>query len=300
MRARQTGRWWTATCRSGLDDRTIGRPLRLFRGRAVASAGRIGRPESHSYLKPSNLLLLDSSLYDWIVDLADPTRALTPTLDGPVLAVLARTGRPLTVGQIANEASRGSEIGIRRSVSRLVQQGIVTATQMGRNQVHELNRDHIAAPAAEILAGLRIELWKRLREALSSWDPKPVYASAFGSAARGDGGTDSDIDILLVHPPFPGEGPLRDQPKGVLTALTEFLTMADTISAATRPQAWQTQVDDLHGRVQRWTGNPLQVVDISIWQWASRTTSEAALFAEIEREGVTLAGTIISSALKVK
>jgi Nucleotidyltransferase domain len=229
------------------------------------------------------------------VDLTDPTRALTPSLDGPVLAVLARTGRPLTVGQIAAEAARGSEIGIRRSVSRLVRQGIVTATQMGRNQVHELNRDHIAAPAAEILAGLRVELWKRLRETLASWDPKPVYACVFGSAARGDGGTDSDIDILFVHPPFPGEGPLRDQSKGVLASLTEFLTMADTIAAATRPQAWQPQVDDLHAKVQRWTGNSLQVVDISVWQWASQSRSEEALFAEIEREGVRLAGTIIPS-----
>ena len=44
--------------------------------------------------------------------MSDPTRALTPTLDGPVLSVLARAGRPLTVGEIAQQAARGSEIGI--------------------------------------------------------------------------------------------------------------------------------------------------------------------------------------------
>ena len=93
-----------------------------------------------------------------MVDLTDPTRALTPTLDGPVLAVLARAGRPLTVGEIAQQAVRGSEIGIRRSVARLVEQGLVTATQMGRNLVHELNRDHVAARAALALADLRLEL----------------------------------------------------------------------------------------------------------------------------------------------
>jgi hypothetical protein len=65
-----------------------------------------------------------------MVDLTDPTRALTPTLDGPVLAVLAHAGRPLTVGEIAQQAVRGSEIGIRRSVARLVEQGFVAATQM--------------------------------------------------------------------------------------------------------------------------------------------------------------------------
>jgi hypothetical protein len=234
------------------------------------------------------------------VDLADPTRALTPTLDGPVLAVLARTGRPLTVGEIAAQAARGSEIGIRRTVHRLVEQGIVKATQMGRNQVHELNRDHVAASAAEILAGLRIELWKRLRETLASWDPKPVYACAFGSAARGDGGTDSDIDILFVHPPLPGEGPLRDQPKSIVATVTEFLGTAHTIASATGPEAWQAQLDDLHAKVQRWTGNPLQVVDISIWQWASQNSKEAAFFGEIQREGVTLAGTIVPVSARMK
>ena len=119
------------------------------------------------------------------MDLRDPTRAITPTLDGPVLAVLAQAGRPLTVGEIAGQAARGSEIGIRRSVARLVDQGIVTATQMGRNQVHQLNREHVAAPAAELLAGLRLELWKRLRETLHGWRPRAVYACVFGSAARG-------------------------------------------------------------------------------------------------------------------
>src|SRR5205814_2227073 len=67
------------------------------------------------------------------VDLSDPTRAVSATLDGTVLAVLAVAGRPLTVGQVAEQAARGSEIGIRRTLARLVEQGIVRATWMGRN-----------------------------------------------------------------------------------------------------------------------------------------------------------------------
>ena len=114
------------------------------------------------------------------MDLTDPTRAITPTLDGPILAVLASAGRPLTVGEIAAEVPRGSEIGVRKAVARLVDQGTVTATQMGRNLVHELNREHIAAQAAEALATLRGELWKRIREALAGWTLKPVYASLLG------------------------------------------------------------------------------------------------------------------------
>lgn len=138
------------------------------------------------------------------MDLTDPTRAVTATLDGPVLAVLAQSGKPMTVGDVAAQMPRGSEIGVRRSLERLVGQGIVRATEMGRNRVHELNREHIAAPVADLLASLRLELWKRLRAKLSAWNPRPVYGCVFGSAARGDGDSGSDIDLLLVHAPFPG------------------------------------------------------------------------------------------------
>src|ERR1700689_645444 len=100
------------------------------------------------------------------MDLSDPTRSVTPTLDGPVLAVLASAGRPLTVGQVAEKAARGSEIRIRRSLARLVEQGSVRATLMGRNQVHELNRDHVAAEIAISLAGLRSTLWENFRREL--------------------------------------------------------------------------------------------------------------------------------------
>ncbi|MDQ6839077.1 MAG: nucleotidyltransferase domain-containing protein [Actinomycetota bacterium] len=225
------------------------------------------------------------------MDLSDPTRALTPTLDGPVLAVLAQSGRPLTVGQIAEQAVRGSEIGIRRATARLVEQGIVTATQMGRNLVHELNRDHIAAVAAELLADLRLELWRRLRATFGDWEVKPVYACAFGSAARGDGGPDSDIDLLIVHRLVPGESPPPSRQNGAVALLSVVATALSTVVMAPgEAEKWECQVDDLHRNVPRWTGNPLHVVDLSLWQWARPGPAEPELFAEIDRHAITLAG----------
>src|SRR6201999_4476552 len=116
------------------------------------------------------------------MDVSDPTRAVTPTLDGPVLAVLAASGRPLTVGQVAAQGARRSEIGIRRSLPRLVEQGIVRATLMGRNQVHELTQNHVAAGVAVLLADLRIRLWAKFRSEFETWKVRPLYAAAFGSA----------------------------------------------------------------------------------------------------------------------
>jgi DNA-binding transcriptional ArsR family regulator len=216
------------------------------------------------------------------MDLSDPTRAVTATLDGPILAVLAAAGRPLTVGEVAAQSARGSEIGIRRTIARLVDQGLVRATIVGRNRVHELNREHIAAGIADLMTGLRLELWRRLRAELATWDPAPVYAAVFGSAARGDGDEYSDIDLLLVHPPFPDERP----PQG---GLGTVLMSGFAARPAADPERWHAQVDGLRGHVQRWTGNPLQVVDLSYYEWWQPSRSHGRLLDEVRRDGIVVA-----------
>lgn len=222
------------------------------------------------------------------MDLSDPTRAVTPTLDGTVLAVLASAGRPMTVGDVAAQAARGSEIGIRRSIARLVDQGIVIATEVGRNRVHELNRDHVAAQVAVLLSGLRLEMWDRFRTTLAKWKPRPIYACAFGSAARGDGGPDSDIDVLLVHPPFPGE----QKPPRSATIRQAFgnlaLDFALPLTTEADASKWTSQIETLHALTQQWTGNRLQVVDVSAHEWTHRLTVPDTLWTEIERDAVTL------------
>jgi hypothetical protein len=196
------------------------------------------------------------------VDLTDPTRAVTPTLDGPVLAVLARAGK----------------------------QGIVRATEMGRNRVHELNREHLGAPVAGLLADLRPELWNRFRKTLGAWSPKPVYGCVFGSAARGDGDAQSDIDLLLVHPPLPGENDPPRRPSGV-DAFAGFASEFTTVPLTERqPAKWGRQVDQLRGLVRGWTGNPLQVLEMSTFRWADQQRRQSALFVEIGCDAVEVVG----------
>jgi predicted nucleotidyltransferase len=224
------------------------------------------------------------------MDLSDPTRCVSATLDGAVLAVLASAGRPLTVGQVAAQAARGSEIGIRRTLARLVEQGIVRATLMGRNQVHELNRDHIAAGIAEMLADLRPMLWKRFRDEFEDWRVPPFYACVFGSAARGDGDVDSDIDLLLVHPLLPGEKRLPSN-RAPMQRYLDARTGAAVVAAdPDADRVWEEQIDELRNRAQAWTGNPLQVVDLSLHQWLRPSASHRVLLAALERDGVELSG----------
>ena len=212
---------------------------------------------------------------------------MTPTLDGPVLAVLAQAGKPLTAGEVAARTPRGSEIGVRKCLARLVEQGIVRATEMGRNRVHELNREHLAAPVAELLADLRLELWNRFRKTLGTWNPKPVYGCVFGSAARGDGDAQSDIDLLLVHAPLPGEKEPRRRPGALDAAAAGFTTAQLTDRQLAR---WHRQVNKLRGLVRGWTGNPLQVLEMSTFLWADQQRRQSALFVEISRDAVEVVG----------
>ena len=220
------------------------------------------------------------------MDLKDPTQAVTTSLDGTVLAVLAASGTPLTVGEVAAQTAWGSEIGVRKCLSRLVEQGTVIALEMGRNRVHVLNRDHIAAPVAQGLADLRTELFARLRRELDKWRPRPHYACVFGSAARGDGGPQSDIDLLLVHVPFPGD-PKPPRQKRIRDKAVQVWTEPPPATGSL-PKKWERSVDELRDKIRLWTGNRAQIVDISWAEWLTHR-NEDGVFAEIARDAVDVA-----------
>ncbi len=240
--------------------------------------------------------------------LGDPTRAVTPTLDGPVLAVLARAPRPLTVGEVAARTVRGSEIGVRRCVARLVGQGLVRSTQMGRNAVLELNREHIAAPIGELLAGLGDELRRRIASAISSWDPAPLRAALLTPAApAGAGPTGSgsgDLALWLVHAPLPGESSQAEAPgTGPADAVRATSTSAGSAEPVASPlppevpemtyeqeRAWRAQVRCLQEAVRAWTGNRLLLVEMSTYEEAEHRRRGSRLLDELRSTGIELIG----------
>jgi hypothetical protein len=162
---------------------------------------------------------------------------------------------------------------------------------MGRNRVHELNREHVAAPVAEGLANLRLALWKRFRTALASWNPKPVYGCVFGSAARGDGDVQSDIDLLLVRAPTAGDVDPRRKSASRASAVAGYVTETLALQLTERQVSkWARQVGQLHDLVPSWTGNPLQVVEMSAFEWADHRRRSTPLFLEIARDAIQVAG----------
>lgn len=132
------------------------------------------------------------------MQLQNPLAVVAPTLDAPVLGVLARADQSFTGRQVHQLAERGTEQGVRNALERLVEQGVVLRSRAGSSYLYSLNRRHLAAPHVIALATLRDELFDRWRELIAQWPVQPRVVVLFGSAARGEMRPDSDIDLLIV------------------------------------------------------------------------------------------------------
>jgi hypothetical protein len=59
---------------------------------------------------------------------------------------------------------------------------------------------------------------------------------------------------------------------------------------ARQASKWGRQVEQMHELVPAWTGNPLQVVEMSTFEWADHRRRRTALFTEIDRDAIQVAG----------
>ncbi len=203
------------------------------------------------------------------MDVAHPYAAVTPSLDGEVLHVLAGTTRSLTGREIALLTGRSSHSGVLAVLNRLTEHGLVRRVELNRASLFTLNRDHLAAEVVIELAGLRAKLISAIRKEIEMWAIAPVHVSLFGSTARGDGDADSDIDLFVVRP---------------------------TPTAADDPR-WRDQLDELREKIERWTGNPTAPIEISESELPQLVADERPILAELRIDAIPLAGADISTLL---
>lgn len=200
--------------------------------------------------------------------MSHPVRGVIPTLDAPVLEVLAGTTKPLSGREVYRLARAGSDRGVRLVLNRLVAQGLAVADEHAGSTLYVANRAHLAWPTIEALVGLRHTLLDRLCKLIGGWPIAPVHASLFGSAARGDGDERSDIDILIVRPD------------------------------ASPDDAWEAQLDSLRSWVLESTGNRCQIFDVDRSRFAEHVAAADPLVNAWRREGIHLVGTLIETLVR--
>jgi len=196
------------------------------------------------------------------MNVAAPHTAICPTLDTEVLTVLAGTTRPPTGREVARLTGRTSHGGVLDVLNRLTEHGLVDRQEAGRAFLFTLNHEHLAAPAVDVLAGMRTELFERIRGAVGAWEITPIHMSVFGSTARGDGNTRSDIDLFIVRPSIVGQDDGR----------------------------WRTQVDELAGQIQRWTGNHAAIAEASADELTSLHGTQPPIVSELRSDAIVLSG----------
>jgi predicted nucleotidyltransferase len=113
------------------------------------------------------------------------------------------------------------------------------------------------------LTSLRQRLFDGIRDEIQSWPIQPLHASVFGSAARGDGGMSSDVDLLIVHEFSAVEGP---------------------------PHTWVDQITELADRVLRWSGNHLQAYELSSVGFLQHVQAGEPIVKDWRRDAITVSG----------
>ncbi|HWG07557.1 MAG TPA: nucleotidyltransferase domain-containing protein [Solirubrobacteraceae bacterium] len=203
------------------------------------------------------------------MDVARPYKAVCPSLDGEVLNVLAGTTRGLTGREVALLTGRTSHSGILAVLNRLTEQGLVDRVELNRAFLFSMNREHLAYPAVIALVGMRVALFGKIQDELNAWGLAPVHVSLFGSTARGDGDTQSDIDLFVVRPAEIDQEDAR----------------------------WREQLDELEDRVSRWTGNRAAVLEISESEIERLVAEDRPIVSELRADAIVLAGSTIPALL---
>lgn len=202
------------------------------------------------------------------MDVSRPFAALSDSVDADVLVVLSGSTMPRSGRELARRAGR-SNTGVQHVLDRLVEHGLVKREEAGRTFLYTLNRNHLLAPVVEQMAGAQAELIQRLRDEIGHWRVAPFHASLFGSAARGDGDTESDIDLFVVR----------------------------AVKVNSDDRAWRQQVDGLARAVRGWTGNNASIAEVGRGELSKLRRGRPPVVAELERDAVDLAGKSVRAVL---
>lgn len=187
--------------------------------------------------------------------LQNPFTAICSDADAAVLLSLGRAPVELTAQQVHRLVAGPSLSSVRRSLERLAGSGVVRERVLGQARGYSLNQRHVLATPIREIAHATEELYSRIAQSLDTWPVSVAGCVLFGSAARGEMGDTSDIDLLIL---------------------------VDSESAAVQAE---NGAYELSRQVEAWTGAPANVV-----VWTRNQENPGAILENIAGEGKTIYG----------
>jgi DNA-binding MarR family transcriptional regulator len=200
------------------------------------------------------------------VDFRHPVEAVIPGVQGRILAVLAETTAELNLRTIARlgdvSPSQASRV-----LSDLVELGLVERREAPPSALFLLQGEHVAARAVRALSRAWDDVIEELARLAARIDPAPATVAVFGSFARREADTTSDLDVVLIRAPGVDEG----------------------------SDEWLASVDGWRAAAARLTGNPVRTLEVGYDEVAGRVRPDDPMWSDVIRDGITLFGDPITN-----
>jgi hypothetical protein len=195
------------------------------------------------------------------VDFVRPIEAIVPGAQGRVLAVLAETTAELNLRTIAQLAGI-SQAQASRLLPDLVALGVIERREVPPASLFRLVPEHIASGALLALARSTDMVLDEMGRLAGTLPHPPVSVIIFGSFARREAETDSDIDVVVVRPAEVGED----------------------------DDAWSASLEAWRRDVRRLAGNPVEILEVSADEAATKLAGRTQVWADIRRDGRVVHG----------
>jgi predicted nucleotidyltransferase len=203
------------------------------------------------------------------MDFVHPVRAVIPGAQGRVLAILAETTADLNLRTLARLAGV-SVAQASRVMPDLVELGLVERHEVPPSSQFRLNHENVAAQAILDISRSRDAALHRIGIAADSLSISPVSIVVFGSLARGEADSQSDIDVVIVRPDETAED----------------------------DDVWAADVERWRSEARAITGNRVEVLEVSHHEVRARLAGNSTLWSDIVRDGVTVHGLAIDELME--
>lgn len=199
------------------------------------------------------------------MDFVRPVQAVVPGAQGRILAVLVETSAELNLRTLAR-LSGVSLAQASRVLPGLVSLGLVERREVPPAALFRIVPDHVAVRAVLALSRARDVILEDVGREAAKMPRAPVSVIVFGSLARGDGGPESDIDVVIVRPGDVGEDS-DDWRRGV--------------------EAWRVDV-------RRMAGCSVDLVEVGEADIARLLRSRRPMWRDVLRDGVVVYGALLT------
>jgi predicted nucleotidyltransferase len=195
------------------------------------------------------------------MDFVHPVEAVIPGAQGRVLAVLVDTTAELNLRTIARLADI-SLAQASRVLPKLVDLGLVERREVPPSSQFRLVRSNVAARAVIELGRSSNLVLERIGSGAAALPAPPTSVVVFGSFARGEAVSYSDLDVVIVRPDEVGED----------------------------DENWANSIESWRNETRAIAGNPVEVVEVSHHDIQAKLASKQQLWRDVRRDGIVVYG----------